>query len=173
MSGSRHVREVTSVSRANRREPWGEFADQAIPGLPLSQTSDGNYVASEVVPCVFLAGPASSAPHNAERYRILCGGPHKISYNHCAPSGSLATARHSIGSTNAALRLGSKCNFLVRADGIMLGTMNVAVAVITFAAFLTPEIPSHAIDFEIVRLSPDRGLHSDCWHTRRSLHRAS
>ncbi len=40
------------------REPnWGEFPDQVIPGLPLSQTSDGNYVASEVVPCVFLAAP--------------------------------------------------------------------------------------------------------------------
>ena len=41
-----------------RREPnWGEFADHVIPGLPLSQISDGNYVASEVVPCVFLAAP--------------------------------------------------------------------------------------------------------------------
>ena len=26
-------------------------------------------MASEAVPCVFLAGPASSAPHNAERHR--------------------------------------------------------------------------------------------------------
>ena len=49
---------IWGESRANRREPnWGEFADQVIPGLPLSQTSDGNYVASEVVPCVFLAAP--------------------------------------------------------------------------------------------------------------------
>jgi hypothetical protein len=51
------------------RTQLARVADQAIPGLPLSQTSDGNCVASEVVPCVFLAGPASSAPHNAERYR--------------------------------------------------------------------------------------------------------
>jgi len=71
----------TSGWRANRREPnWGEFPDQVIPGLPLSQTSDGNYVASEVVPCVFLAAPHPQrhvTPSATEE--ILCGGPHKIS----------------------------------------------------------------------------------------------
>src|SRR6266566_1310341 len=42
---------IWGESRANRREPnWGEFTDQVIPELPLSQTSDWNYVASEVVP---------------------------------------------------------------------------------------------------------------------------
>src|SRR5260370_14469648 len=55
---SERVLGIAPESRTNRREPnWGEFADQVIPGLPLSQTSDGNYVASELVPCVFLAAP--------------------------------------------------------------------------------------------------------------------
>src|SRR6266481_1729140 len=55
---SERVLGIAPESRTNRREPnWGEFADQVIPELPLSQTSDGNYVASEVVPCVFLAAP--------------------------------------------------------------------------------------------------------------------
>ena len=56
--GSRVPSPIASGSRANRREPnWREFTDQVIPGLPLGQTSEGNYVASEVVPCVFLAAP--------------------------------------------------------------------------------------------------------------------
>src|SRR5260370_24014336 len=55
---SERVLGIAPESRTNRREPnWGEFADQVIPELPLSQTSDGNYVASELVPCVFLAAP--------------------------------------------------------------------------------------------------------------------
>jgi len=35
-----------------------------------------------------------------------------ISYSHCAPSGSLETARHSIGSMNAAERIGREFKFL-------------------------------------------------------------
>jgi len=38
-------------------------------GFPWARASDGNHVASDVVLCVFLAGPVSSGPHNAERHR--------------------------------------------------------------------------------------------------------
>src|SRR6266581_6361310 len=95
---------IWGESRANRREPnWGEFTDQVIPELPLSQTSDWNHVASEVVPCVFLAAPHPQRhimPSATEE--ILCGGPHKISQIHWSPPGSFDTDRHSIGSMNDA-----------------------------------------------------------------------
>jgi hypothetical protein len=52
-------------------------------------------VASEAVPCAFLAGSASSAPHNAERHGKLCGGPHKISWTHPGPSISFGTGAQS------------------------------------------------------------------------------
>src|SRR5258707_13838285 len=102
---------IWGESRANRREPnWGEFADQVIPGLPLSQTSDGNYVASELVPCVFLAAPHPQRHITPSATEVLCGGPHKISQIHSNPSGSFDTDRHSIGSTNDASLLGNESN---------------------------------------------------------------
>jgi hypothetical protein len=65
-------------------------------------------VASEVVPCVFLAAPQPQrhiTPSATEE--VLCGGPHKISQIQPNPSGSFDTDRQSIGSTNDASILGS------------------------------------------------------------------
>jgi hypothetical protein len=71
---------ATGRVTGNRREPnWGEFAGQVIPGLPLSQTSDGNYVASEVVPCVFLAAPHPQRHITPSATEEICSGPHKFS----------------------------------------------------------------------------------------------
>jgi hypothetical protein len=71
-------------------------------GLPLSESLCGNYVASEAVPCLFLAAPRLQRHITADATEILCGGPHKISQIQFADSGSFVTARQSIGSTNAA-----------------------------------------------------------------------
>ena len=64
--------------------PIGESLPiRSYPGLPLSQTSDGNYVASEVVPWVFLAAshpqrhitPSATEEIKFDGYRALAVKP--------------------------------------------------------------------------------------------------
>jgi hypothetical protein len=72
--------------------PIGPYRD-----FPRASPSDGNYVSIGRGSVHLPSGSSSSAPHNAERQKRLCGAPHKISHNHCGPSGSFDTGRQSIG----------------------------------------------------------------------------
>jgi hypothetical protein len=69
-SGDANARTISSESRAKPREPnWGTFADQAIPGTPPEPKSLLGIMWHRKRSRLFVAGPASPAPHNAGRHR--------------------------------------------------------------------------------------------------------